>query len=385
MPKLPRVLMLLLAATPVLFASNGHAACGPADIDFSVASALPAVPIAIALDDDRVLLGKRGERVPTQRKLAWIDDAGDLMPRTWADRVDWSAYRASGKTSGAAPTKLYFDPDGRLCRVERYRALRGQAVLDGGFALSYDTAGALAAYIEYQREPQRDYQQAGASRAQPYTATHRACLQRDAKGQLAAFIDDGCGEAQDEGASRHYVRDASGRLLRVIDMLSSEQPVAVQTVDAQGKPGARYVRQSPNYHAPGVSLALTAYPTPPGQTSDRLFPLHREALAALPVEVPENPWRVVRIKDDVPLDDDMMSWDPDTQMVLAEAAQATPNGAVLTPAQQKQVWQAMGEHPGRVFFYPDPMTRVMLLPAMSPEKWKACSDPVNTATDACAG
>jgi hypothetical protein len=145
------------------------------------------------------------------------------------------------------------------------------------------------------------------------------------------------------------------------------------------------VRQSPNYHAPGVSLALTAYPTPPGQTSDRLFPLHREALAALPVEVPENPWRVVRIKDDVPLDDDMMSWDPDTQMVLAEAAQATPNGAVLTPAQQKQVWQAMGEHPGRVFFYPDPMTRVMLLPAMAPEKWKACSDPANTAKDACAG
>lgn len=389
MPKLPRVLMLLLAATPVLFASNGHAACGPADIDFSVAPALPAVPVAIALDDDRVLLGKHGERVPTHRKLAWIDDAGDLMPRTWADKVDWSAYRASGKTAGAAPTKLYFDPDGRLCRVERYRALRGQTVLDGGFALSYDTAGELAAYIEYQREHQRDYQrdyqQAGASREQPYTATRRACLQRDAKGQLAAFIDDGCGEAQGVGASRHYVRDASGRLLRVIDMLSSDQPVAVQTMDAQGKPGARYVRQSPNYHAPGVSLALTAYPTPPGQTSDRLFPLHREALAALPVEVPENPWRVVRIKDDVPLDDDMMSWDPDTQMVLAEAAQATPNGAVLTPAQQKQVWQAMGEHPGRVFFYPDPMTRVMLLPAMAPEKWKACSDPANTAKDACAG
>ncbi|MFF7057045.1 hypothetical protein ACFY89_10225 [Achromobacter spanius] len=381
MRKLPRVLMLLLAATPVLFASKGYAACGPVDTDFSVASTLPAVPIAIALDDDRVLLGKRGERVPTRRKLAWIDDAGDLMPRTWADKVDWSAYRASGKIAGAAPTKLYFDPDGRLCRVERYRALRGQAVLDGGFALSYDTAGELAAYIEYQRE----YQQAGASRAQPYIATRHACLQRDAKGQLAAFIDDGCGEAQGTGASRHYVRDATGHLLRVIDTVSSEQPVAVQTVDAQGKPGPRYVRQSPNYHAPGVNLALTAYPAPPGKPSDRLFPLHREALAALPVEVPENPWRVVRIKDDVPMDDDMMSWDPDTQIVLAEGAQSTPNGAVLTPAQQKQVWQAMGEHPERVFFYPDPMTRVMLLPAMSAEKWKACSDPSNTATDACAG
>ncbi|MNT04830.1 hypothetical protein D3C72_1394230 [compost metagenome] len=81
----------------------------------------------------------------------------------------------------------------------------------------------------------------------------------------------------------------------------------------------------------------------------------------------------------------MISWDPDTQIVLADGAQSTPNGATLTPAQQQQVWQAMGEHPERVFFYPDPMTRVMLLPAMSAEKWKACSDPSNTATDACAG
>ncbi len=378
MHKPPRVLMLLCAAAPLLLAPQAHAACGPAETDFSVASPLPAVPITVALDEDRVLLGKRGERVPTDSKLARIDDSGDLLPRTWADKVDWSAYRAADNAAPAAPTRLYFDADGRLCRVESYRPTRGQAVLDGGYTLAYDTAGNLTAYTQYSL--------ASASSAQPYSATRRACLQRDAQGQLHTFIDDGCGETSNVGARRHYVRDASGRLLRVIDLVSPGQPVAVQSIDAQGKPGPRYVRRSPSYFAPNVGTALTAYPAPPHEQRDRLFPLQRERLAALPVEVHENPWRVVRIKDDLPLDADydMTSWDPDTQIVLAEGAQSTPNGAVLSPAQQLAVWQAMAEHPWRVYFYPDPASRAMLLPAMAPETWQACSDPANTAPNACA-
>jgi hypothetical protein len=113
--------------------------------------------------------------------------------------------------------------------------------------------------------------------------------------------------------------------------------------------------------------------------------LEQKTLAALPLEVPENPWRIVRIKDDVPMDDDMMSWDPETQIVLAQGADSTQNLAVLTPAQQQRVWKTMGDHPWRVYFYPDPATRILLVPAMPPEKWKACSDPANTAADACAG
>src|SRR5690606_36461822 len=116
--------------------------------------------------------------------------------------------------------------------------------------------------------------------------------------------------------------DASGGLLRVIDLASPGQPVAVQTLDAQGKPGPRYVLQSLGGFAAGGDT-LAAYAAPPGKPSDRLFPVHRYALAALPVDVPDNPWRVVRIKDDVPLDDDMGSWDPDAQIVLAEGAQST--------------------------------------------------------------
>ena len=376
MHKPPRVLRVALAAAPLLFASAAHATCGPADTDFSVASTLPAVSISVDLDGERVLLGKRGERVPTNSRLAVLDD-GELMPRTWMDKVDWSAYRVSNKRARPAPTKLYFDPEGQLCRVERYRSMRGEAVLESGYTLSYNASGALTAYTEYSLS--------SPSNPQPYYATRSACLQRDAQGQLATFIDDGCGDTKSAGARRHFVRDDSGRLLRVIDLVSPGQPVSVQLLDAQGKPGPRYVRLATNYFVPGADQTPLAYAEPPVKPRERVYPLEQKTLAALPLEVPENPWRIVRIKDDVPMDDDMMSWDPETQIVLAQGADSTQNVAVLTPAQQQQVWKTMGDHPWRVYFYPDPATRILLVPAMPPEKWKACSDPANTAADACAG
>lgn len=376
MHKPPRVLRVALAAAPLLFASAAHAACGPADTDFSVASTLPAVSISVDLDGERVLLGKRGERVPTNSRLAVLDD-GELMPRTWMDKVDWSAYRVSDKRARPAPTKLYFDPEGQLCRVERYRSMRGEAVLESGYTLAYDASGALTAYTEYSLS--------SPSNPQPYYATRSACLQRDAQGQLTTFIDDGCGDTKSAGARRHFVRDDSGRLLRVIDLMSPGQPVSVQLLDAQGKPGPRYVRLATNYFVPGADQTPLAYADPPVKPRERVYPLEQKTLAALPLEVPENPWRIVRIKDDVPMDDDMMSWDPETQIVLAQGADSTQNVAVLTPAQQQQVWKTMGDHPWRVYFYPDPATRILLVPAMPPEKWKACSDPANTTADACAG
>ncbi|WP_454668694.1 hypothetical protein [Achromobacter kerstersii] len=375
MHKPPRVLRVALAAAPLLFASAAHATCGPADTDFSVASTLPAVSISVDLDGERVLLGKRGERVPTNSRLAVLDD-GELMPRTWMDKVDWSAYRVSNKRARPAPTKLYFDPEGQLCRVERYRSMRGEAVLESGYTLSYNASGALTAYTEYSLS--------NPSNPQPYYATRSACLQRDAQGQLTTFIDDGCGDTKSAGARRHFVRDDSGRLLRVIDLVSPGQPVSVQLLDAQGKPGPRYVRLATNYFVPGADTTPLAYAEPPVKPRERVYPLEQKTLAALPLEVPENPWRIVRIKDDVPMDDDMMSWDPETQIVLAQGADSTQNVAVLTPAQQQQVWKTMGDHPWRVYFYPDPATRILLVPAMPPEKWKACSDPANTAADACA-
>lgn len=372
-----RKLSIALAlAAHALFTPSAMAACGPVDADFSVPATLPAVPVSVDLVDDHVLLGKRGERVPTNRKLAWTAERGDLNPRTWTDQVDWSAYRVRETAGVTAPTRLYFDPDGKLCRVERYGKIRGRIVLEGGYTLAYDAAGALAAYTEYDL--------AGASSALPYTATRRACLQRNAQGVLTAFIDDGCGDAAGPGASRHYLHDASGRLLRVIDTLSPGQPLAVQTYDTQGNPAQRYVRQQSAFIAPGEGQGPFAYPEP-ATRPDRLYPRLREQMAAMPGEIPGVEWRIVRIPDDVPMDgDDQSSWDPAVQTVLAKGETDAQGTARVTPQAQEQTWQAMHQHPGRVLFYFDPMGRVALVPAMTPAQWTACSDPANLSPDACA-
>ncbi|MBB1592617.1 hypothetical protein [Achromobacter sp. UMC46] len=370
-------LAVSLAAAHALLAAPALALaeCGPVETDFSVPSPLPAVPVSVDLADDRVLLGKRGERVPTNRKLAWTHERGDLNPQTWADKVDWSAYRARETPGTAAPTRLYFDPAGKLCRIERYGKIRGRTLLESGYTLAYDAAGALAAYTEYDL--------AGASSALPYAATRRVCLQRNAQGVLTTFIDDRCGDAKGPGASRHYLHDASGRLLRVVDTLSPGQPLAVQTFDAQGKPAQRYVRQPSALIAPGDSQGLFAYPEP-AVRPDRLYPRQREQMAAMPGEIPGVEWRIVRIPDDVPMDgDDQSSWDPALQTVLAKGETDAQGAANLTPQAQEQIWQAMHAHPGRVLFYFDPMGRVALLPAMTPAQWTACGDPANLAPDAC--
>ena len=372
MRKLPIALAL---AAQALLAPTAMAACGPVDADFSVPSTLPAVPVSVDLTDDRVLLGKRGERIPTNRKLAWTEERGDPTPHTWADKVDWPAYQLRDTAGAAAPTRLYFDPNGKLCRVERYGKIRGRSVLESGYRLAYDAAGTLAAYTEYDLT--------GASSAQPYAVTRRACLQRDAQGVLTTFIDDGCGDAKGPGVSRHYLHDASGRLLRVIDTLSPGQPLAVQTFDAQGKPAQRYVRQYSAFAAPNDSAEPLAYPEP-ATRPDRLYPRLREHMAAMPGEIPGVAWRIVRIPEDVPMDgDDQSSWDPELQAVLAKGETDAQGTAHVTPQAQEQIWQAMHQHPGRVQFYFDPMGRVALVPALTPTQWNACGDPANLAPDAC--
>lgn len=367
-----------LAATAMILAlaaaAPAQAACGPAGADFSIVPPLPAVPVSVDLRDDRVLLGKHGERVPADRRLITVDDNDDLNPRTWADRVDWLAYPVRDGADKQAPAKLYFDPDGRLCRMERYLSVRGKARLEGGYVLEYDAAGALAGYVEYALE-------SGNSAPPPFHATRHACLRRDASGALTAFIEEGCDDPKGPGAGRHYVRDASGRLSRIIDISPQGMAVAVRTFDAEGKPAQRYVLQLAGYfHPNGLRpYAFTELP----DTGDRLFPLHREELAGLQGEAPEIPWRVVRIKDDVPMEDEM-SWDPDKQTILAQGELNAQGAAVLTPALQRQVWQAMRDHPGRIFFYPAPMTRYLLVAAMPPAQWQACGDPLNQSPDACA-
>ncbi|MNQ28978.1 hypothetical protein D3C85_422800 [compost metagenome] len=388
--RLPCVALLAAA----LHAAPALSACGPADAGFAAPGTLAATPVSVDLSHERVLLGRHGERVPTRPAPVWAEDKGDLLPRTWMDKVDWSAYRVDGGANGGAsggadggtdggvdggravaPTRLYFDPDGRLCRIERYdRPARGGRAPQpaGGFALEYDARGALLRVAEYEQAPGATYAMVG-----------QTCLKRDAQGALIEFIADRCGNAQDPAGSRRFVRDAAGALLRVIDTTALGEPVAVQTYDGNGRPRQRYVRQYSPYAAAGESSASLPYAEPAPQR-DRLHILEREGLSRLSAEVPGNEWRIVRIADDVPLDDsDLESWDPQTQTVLAQGLTGPLGQAPLKPDEQERIWKAMHDKPGRILWYVDPMSRVLLVPAMAPAAWQACTDPANLTGQAC--
>ncbi|KGD92467.1 hypothetical protein JL37_17655 [Achromobacter sp. RTa] len=370
---------LTLALAAVLHGAPAWAACGPADADFTAPPALAAMPVSVDLADERVLLGRNGERVATRRAPVWMAESGDPLPQTWMDKVDWSAYRQDGGES-AAPTRLYFDTDGRLCRALRYDVPRrggsaGAPFLMGGFSFEYDAEGRLARVIEYEQTAYR--------KPAVYSAVHQTCLKRDAQGALTALIEGPCDNARTPAASRHFLRDAAGRLLRVIDANVEGRAVSVQAYDGQGRPGQRYLYLYSPYAPPGNGNIPYPYAEPP-PNRDSLYVLERERLSRLATEVPGNEWRIVRVADDVPVDDaDMQSWNPGTQTILAQGVTDPQGRALLDAEAQEKVWQAMHDKPGRIFWYQDPVSRMLLVPAMDQARWQACSDPANLAADAC--
>ncbi|MGE8690742.1 MAG: hypothetical protein ACN6PJ_26595 [Achromobacter sp.] len=370
-------LLRTLALAAAVHGSPAWAACGPADADFTAPAALTAVPVSVDLSDERVLLGRNGERVATRPAPVWTAESGDPLPQTWMDKVDWSAYR---EDDAAAPTRLYFDADGRLCRVQRYDvpargARAAEPFLLGGFAMEYDATGALARVVEYDQTAYR--------KPAVYSAVRQTCLKRDAQGALTALIEGPCGNARGPAASRHFLRDAGGRLLRVIDTDEEGRAVSVQAYDGQGRPGQRYLYPHSRYAAPGDGNIPYPYAEPP-RKHDSLYVLERERLSRLATEVPGSDWRIVRIPDDIPVDDaDMQSWNPRAQIVLAQGVTDRQGRARLEPEAREKVWQAMHDKPGRIFWYQDPASRVLLVPAMEQARWRACSDPANLAADAC--
>lgn len=370
------------SAVPALPAAAlaGPAPCGPADAGFTAPAGVATLVVSVDLNHEHVLLGPNGERVRTRAKPVWAQDDGDLLPRTWMDKVDWSVYRIDGSDGGdgghgAGHTRLQFDAAGRLCRVERYDAPRPghlAALATGGYALEYDASGALLRVAQYEQ-----------TRGAAYAMVGLTCLKRDAQGALVEYVADHCADAGHSGG-RRYVRNAAGNLLRMIDTADQDGPVAVQTYDSQGRPAQRYVRQYTRFAPPGHNRGPYPY-AQPAAAEDRLYVLERDGLARLSTEVPGNEWRIVRLADDVPADDpDMQSWDPGSQTVLAQGMTGPQGESTLAPDAQERVWRAMQDTPGRILWYLDPMSRVMLVPAMPPASWRACSDPGNLAEDACS-
>lgn len=367
-----RALYGALACAAVLHAAPALSACGPAGAGFSAQGGLTAVAVSVDVTQARVLLGRHGERIATHVQPIWLSESGDPLPRTWMDKVAWSAYRADG--GDAAPAaRLHFEAGGRLCRVERLeRPKFGKPAVSGGHTFEYDDAGALRHVAEYART--------GGS---TYALVGQVCLERDAQGALRAYLAGGCEDGGATAASRRYVRDAAGKLLRVIDAAAPNQAVTVQTYDEQGRPVARYVRRLSPIAAPDGGDGPHAY-AEPVSAQDRLHVIARDALSRLVTDVPGNEWRIVRVNDDVPLDDtDMVSWDPGSQTVLAEGVTDPKGESPLDPGAQDRVWKAMRDAPGRILWYTSPMSRVVLVPAMAAATWRACSDPGNVSPDAC--
>jgi hypothetical protein len=361
-----------LACAAVLHAAPAQSACGPADAGFSPQGGLTAVAVSVDVTQERVLLGRHGKRIATHAQPIWLTESGDPLPRTWMDKVEWSAYRADG-SDAATRARLLFDAQGRLCRVERLDSPKfGKPAVSGGHTFEYDDAGALRRVAEYERTGKPTY-----------TLVGQVCLQRDARGALGAYIAGGCEDGGTTAASRRYVRDTAGKLLRVIDAAAPHEPVTVQTYDEQGQPAARYVRRLSPFAAPAGGEGPDAY-AEPASTQDRLHVIGRDALARLATEAPGNEWRIVRVNDDVPLDDtDMVSWDPGSQTVLAEGMTGPEGESPLDRGAQDRVWKAMQDDPGRILWYTSPMSRVVLVPAMAAATWRACSDPGNASRDAC--
>ncbi|WP_313701436.1 hypothetical protein [Achromobacter sp.] len=360
-----------LASASVLHAAPALAACGPADSGFSESGALTALRVSVDVTQSRVLMGRKGERIATHPQPIWLTTSGDPLPRTWMDKVDWTAYRVDdGK--GAAHAQLLFDADGRLCRVQRLeRRALGTPTVTGGHAFEYDADGSLLRVAEFER-----------TQGAAYTLAGQVCLRRDAQGALQAFIAGPCGDAMDAAPGRRYVRDAAGTLLRVIDAAANE-PVAVQTYDERGRPATRYVRRQSPFPSPDGNDGPGAYAEPVAP-QDRLHVIEREALSRLSTDVAGNAWRIVRLKEDIALDDtDMVSWDPSSQTVLAEGVTGEQGQCALDPAAQQKVWKAMQDEPGRILWYTDPMSRLVLVPAMPAATWRACTDPANVSRDAC--
>ncbi|WP_205409874.1 hypothetical protein, partial [Escherichia coli] len=142
---------------------------------------------------------------------------GDLTPRLWTDAVDWRVYASRAGEPGA--TVLQRDADGRLCRIDRYRQVRGRQVEDGGYRLAYDAQGRLAAYAEF-------------TSARSKSALQQACVSRDGQGRVTAVFLDDCGGAPSRPV--YYVRDDAGALLRIIDLRAGPLGALVHRLNADG-------------------------------------------------------------------------------------------------------------------------------------------------------
>ncbi|RBL81385.1 hypothetical protein DDE05_44905, partial [Streptomyces cavourensis] len=117
--------------------------------------------------------------------------------------------------------------------------------------------------------------------------------------------------------------------------------------------------------------------------ADRVLAVPAGASPIVTTEVPDEPWRVVRVPADTLDDDALPSWDPAVQTVLLQGRSNAQGQVVLAPEQIAPFHQALRETPGRVFLYVHDMTRFLPVTALGDKTWQACIDPSRRDAKAC--
>lgn len=354
----PALAATLLALVP----TPSWAACPPLTAPFNTdpaAEGLRAQPLALLLDGEGILLGLRGERVPARSELISVANDGDPTPRFWTEAVDWRVYAsAAGQPATAV---LQRNADGRLCRIDRNEIVRGRLRDAGGYRLAYDAQGRLSAYAEF---------------SPSHHLVRQACVTRDAHGAINAVYADQCDATPTRPV--YFVRGDDGQLLRTIDLRAGTAGAVVRDLNADGTVRALY-RSRPDPDRPD---ALLTYAVPPSK-ADRVLAVPAGASPIVTTEVPDEPWRVVRVPADTLDDDALPSWDPAVQTVLLQGRSNAQGQVVLAPEQIAPFHQALRETPGRVFLYVHDMTRFLPVTALDAQTWQACIDPSRRDAKAC--
>lgn len=205
---------------------------------------------------------------------------------------------------------------------------------------------------------------------------NNACVRRDAKGRVTAVFQDGCSATPERPV--YYVRDDAGALLRIIDQRAGPLGTLVHRLNPDGTTRAVY-RSRPD---PDRDGALIAYAVPSAQ-EDRILPVAPGTSPVITTEIPDEPWRLVRVPADTVEGDGLPSWDPKVQTVLLKGLSNARGQVVLDAGQIAPFHQALRETPGRVFLYVHEMTRFLPVTALDAQAWKRCIDPARRDAGAC--
>lgn len=381
--------------------------CGVQDINHPS----PALkPIQTGLLDsqlrNQVLLGLDGGGVSASMfhlpKGELSEGVFDIPPH-WAEKVDWSAY--ANRHGGISLFTLYFDDERRLCRLETYRlshefftthlkrwderdlgasirltdALRqgkqADAELESLMIFDYDALGKLIRARRF-----------GVDDSNKITLREQMCYFWDSQSRLIGEIaqKSACPQKIPINASPRYFYSLQGKIRREI---YQSQEVVLQEGQAQFSNMANVVV----YDSEGVSAhylhdanrdvyrkPLADFKPQEGVTAsiDDLTVTPNWQLTLLDFDMPRKnaDWSIKKLVDGVsPYTEDVSLSQEDIWLKPLMQGKTDAKGRIqLSPQQQKVLWAAVSENPGRYFMEYSFRIQVRLYPKVDDRTWAAC-------------